>query len=55
VSGGVFSVGGGVSAPTCIYCPDPPYSQEARNVKFSGTVVVQVIIDAAGNVRDARW
>jgi len=53
VSGGVFSVGGGVSAPTCIYCPDPPCSQEARKAKFSGTVVVQVI-DAAGNVSDAR-
>ena len=54
LGGGLFSVGGGVSAPTCIYCPDPPYSEEARKAKFSGTVVVQIIVDAAGTVRDAR-
>jgi TonB family protein len=54
VGGGLFSVGGGVSAPTCIYCPDPPYSEEARKAKFSGTVVLQIIVDAAGNVRDAK-
>jgi TonB family protein len=52
--GGLFSVGGGVSAPTCIYCPDPPYSDEARKAKLSGTVVVQVVVDATGNVRDAK-
>jgi periplasmic protein TonB len=52
--GGLFSVGGGVSAPIPIYSPDPPYSEEARKAKFSGTVVVQIIVDAAGNVRDAR-
>ena len=54
VGGGIFSVGGGVGAPTCIYCPDPPYSEEARKAKFSGTVVVQIIVDAAGTVRDVR-
>jgi len=54
VGGGIFSVGGGVGAPTCIYCPDPPYSEEARKAKFSGTVVVQIVVDAAGTVRDAR-
>ncbi len=52
--GGLFSVGGGVSAPICVYCPDPPYSEEARKAKFSGTVVVQIIVDAVGNVRDVR-
>jgi TonB family protein len=51
---GLFSTGGGVSAPTCIYCPDPSYSEEARNAKLSGTVVLQIIVDAAGEVRDAR-
>jgi TonB family protein len=52
--GDVFSVGGGVAPPTCIYCPDPPYSKEARNAKLSGAVVLQVVVDATGNVRDAK-
>ena len=53
-SGGLFSVGGGVSAPIPIYSPDPPYSEEARKARFAGTVVVQIIVDIAGNVRDAK-
>lgn len=52
--GGLFSVGGGVSAPIPIYSPDPPYSEEARKAKFSGTVVLQIIVDAAGNVHDVN-
>jgi periplasmic protein TonB len=52
--GGLFSVGGGVSAPIAIYSPDPPYSEEARKAKFSGTVVVQIVVDSVGNVREAR-
>jgi TonB family protein len=52
--GGLFSVGGGVSAPIAIYSPDPPYSEEARKAKFSGVVVVQIVVDVAGNVHDAK-
>src|SRR5215831_11591333 len=52
--GDVFSVGAGVSAPIPIYSPDPPYSEEARKAKLYGTVVLQIVVDAAGNVRDAR-
>jgi TonB family protein len=54
LGGGLFSVGGGVSAPIPIYSPDPPYSEEARKAKFSGTVVVQIIVDTVGNVRDVK-
>jgi len=54
LGGGLFSVGGGVSAPIPIYSPDPPYSEEARKAKFSGTVVVQIIVDTAGNVHDVK-
>ncbi len=52
--GGVFEVGGGVSAPIPIYEPDPPYSEEARKAKFSGTVVLSLIVDAQGNVKDVQ-
>jgi len=33
VGGGVFRVGGGVSAPRVVYQPDPEYSEEARKAK----------------------
>jgi len=52
--GGVYDVGGNVTAPVPIYEPDPPYSEEARKAKYSGTVVVVIIVDASGNVVDAQ-
>jgi len=54
VGGGPFSVGGGVSAPVPIYKPEPAYSEEARKAKYQGTVVLLIIVDAQGNVTDAR-
>src|SRR5208282_4405333 len=44
--GGVYRVGGGVSAPRVIYDPDPEYSEEARQAKYQGTVVLWVVIGA---------
>ncbi|HEX4138000.1 MAG TPA: energy transducer TonB [Bryobacteraceae bacterium] len=52
VGGGVFKVGGGVSAPVPIYKPDPEYSEEARKAKYSGTVLLAVIVDVEGKARD---
>jgi protein TonB len=52
--GGVYSVGGGVSAPIPIYKPEPAYSEEARKAKYQGTVVLWIVIDAAGTVTDCR-
>jgi len=54
VGGGVFRVGGGVSAPVVLYKVDPEYSEEARKAKYSGTVVLQLVVDAAGHARDIR-
>lgn len=54
VGGGVYDVGGNVTAPVGIYTPDPQYSEEARKAKYSGVVVVEIIVDAQGNVRDAQ-
>lgn len=48
--GGLFSVGGNVSAPIPIYKPEPAYSEEARKAKYQGTVVLWIIVDAQGNV-----
>jgi TonB family protein len=54
VGGGVYSVGGGVSAPVPIYKPEPAYSEEARKAKYQGTVVLMIVIDASGAVTDCR-
>lgn len=50
--GGVFRVGGGVSAPKAIYAPDPEYSEEARKAKFMGVCALSLIVGADGRPRD---
>lgn len=52
--GGVFRVGGGVSAPRGINTPDPEYSEEARKAKFQGTVVLWMIVGPDGRPRDVK-
>lgn len=54
IGGGLYKVGGGVSAPRAIYAPDPEYSEEARHAKYQGTVILYVIVDADGRPRDIR-
>ena len=57
IGGGVFRVGGGVSAPRVLYMPDPEYSEEARKAKYEGTVVLGLIVGPDGrphNIRIAR-
>ncbi|MBM3724708.1 MAG: energy transducer TonB [Acidobacteria bacterium] len=54
VGGGVYRVGGGVSAPQVIFKVEPEYSEEARKAKFQGTVVLFVVVDDKGNPRDLR-
>jgi protein TonB len=38
----------GVGYPTCVYCPDATYSEEARKAKYQGLVLLQVIVSADG-------
>lgn len=52
IGGGVFRVGGGVSAPAVIFKIDPEYSEEARKAKYSGSVLLSVIVDSEGMARD---
>jgi periplasmic protein TonB len=54
VGGGVFRVGGGVTAPTLLFKVEPEYSEEARKAKYQGTVVLYVEVDAAGGARNLR-
>lgn len=50
----IYRVGGGVSAPAVIYKVDPEYSEEARDAKLSGAVMLSTIIDASGRARDIQ-
>lgn len=52
--GGVYKVGGGISAPTAISSPDPDYTEEARRAKRQGTCELWLIVDSSGHPRDIR-
>ncbi len=52
--GGVFRVGGGVTAPTLLQKVEPEYSEEARKAKYQGTVVLYIEVDPAGRPTNIR-
>lgn len=54
VGGGVFRIGGGVSAPAPIYKVEPEYSEEARKAKYQGTVLLAIVVDEQGRTRNIR-
>jgi TonB family protein len=43
-----------VSLPRCAYCPDPQYTDEAREAKVQGTVTLQVLVNADGRASQIR-
>jgi TonB family protein len=45
---------GGVSAPRCSHCPQPDYTDPAREAKFNGTALLDVTVSAEGRTADAR-
>jgi len=54
IGGGVFRIGGGVSAPKPLFTPDPEYSEEARKAKYQGTCVLWMVVGADGRPREVR-
>lgn len=52
--GGVFKIGGGVSAPVPIFKPEPEYSEEARKAKYQGSVMLSIVIMADGSTSNIR-
>jgi periplasmic protein TonB len=54
IGGGVYRVGGGVTAPRVLYDPEPEFSDEARQAKYQGTVVLEVIVGTDGRTHDIR-
>jgi TonB family protein len=57
VGGGVYRVGGGVTAPVLLHKVEPEYSEEARKAKYQGTVLLYIEVSPDGratNIRVAR-
>jgi TonB family protein len=48
VGGGVYRVGGGVTAPIVLSKKDPEYSEEARKAKYQGTVLLSIEVSPSG-------
>ena len=42
------------SEPTCAYCPNPAYTDEARHEKIQGSVMLEVLVGADGRALDVR-
>ncbi len=43
----------GITSPICAYCPNPDYTDPARDVKFNGTLLLDVTVSAEGRAIDA--
>jgi TonB family protein len=49
----VYGVGpNGASAPHVTYQGDPQFSEEARQAKYQGVMIVSLVVDPSGSVRD---
>src|SRR5205085_16029 len=54
VGGGVFCVGGGVTAPFLFFKKELEYSEEVRKVKYQGTVLFYIEVDPSGKATNMR-
>lgn len=52
--GGLYRVGGGISAPSVVYGPEAEFSDEARRAKYQGVCLIALIVDANGNPVNPR-
>ena len=50
--GDAMQLGDGVSRPVPIFQPEPPYTEDARQRRIQGVVILQGIIDENGEVRN---
>ncbi|OLB35006.1 MAG: hypothetical protein AUH11_16060 [Acidobacteria bacterium 13_2_20CM_57_17] len=44
----------GVTLPKCAYCPDPQYTDEAREAKLQGRVILRILVCADGRASQIR-
>lgn len=52
--GGLYHVGGGVSAPVPLNTVEAEFSDEARRAKYQGVCLISLIVDAQGNPQNPR-
>ncbi|HVY93775.1 MAG TPA: TonB family protein [Bryobacteraceae bacterium] len=51
---GVYSVGNGITAPELISKVEPEYSEEARKAKYSGSVLLSIVVNTDGKAEDIK-
>jgi TonB family protein len=51
--GGGYPVGGDITAPVPIERPAPPYTEKARDALYSGRILMEIVINAEGDVEQA--
>ncbi|HYL78401.1 MAG TPA: TonB family protein [Bryobacteraceae bacterium] len=49
-----YRIGGGVTAPRVIYKVEPQYTEQARNARFEGTVILFVVITPDGHATEIK-
>lgn len=52
--GGLYHVGGAVSAPVVLNSVEAEFSDEARRAKYQGVCLISLIVDAQGNPQNPR-
>ncbi|MGB7264441.1 MAG: energy transducer TonB [Terracidiphilus sp.] len=52
--GGLYQIGGRVSAPVVIHSVEAEFSDEARRAKYQGVCLISLIVDAQGNPQNIR-
>ena len=45
----------GVGMPSCLYMPNPPYTEDARAFHFSGTILIIGLVEVDGTVRVMKF
>ena len=53
-AGAAYHVGAGVTAPVLLYKREPEYTEEARQAKYSGSVLLYVEVDPSGKATNIR-
>ena len=52
--GGIYNAGNGVTNPIVITMVDPEYSEEARKARFTGYVMLSIVVNASGKATDVQ-
>ncbi|MBI5280970.1 MAG: energy transducer TonB [Candidatus Solibacter usitatus] len=51
---GPYKIGDGVSAPVPVYKTEPAYTQEAKDARIEGSIVLGIVVTVEGKVSEVR-